>query len=339
MRRSLGRIFVFPFHGIFIIVLVSLRLGLLCMGKRSSISESKHIATVSGWEDGKHYERPVTKLDRWELQLADRLVIHMDGHDIVLVQDPHSNHLGGYIWLSSIVFCSYLVSLHNGMHKGRGHCHEWIHMDHSKRWVELGSGVGLIGLMLHRLGVENVIVTDIEELLPIIEKNVEANDILVQSISGRRSNEKSMELCSSMPTAVVVEPLLWNDDDAIYHVKSAGPIDYIVACDCIYSEASAVDLVLTMDKLAGPDTIIICLSEVRNQAAQDTFMEQAKSLFTVDLIPPVQWQKKIPGVEFDATLNLYRLHKPSATSPTGAHRRHGRGKKTTIASNNDSIHP
>ncbi|ORZ19610.1 hypothetical protein BCR42DRAFT_348262 [Absidia repens] len=254
------------------------------MGKRASISEHKHIATVSGWEDGKHYERPVTKLDRWELQSADKLVIHMDGHDIVLVQDPHSNHLGGYIWLSSIVFCSYLVSLHNGMHKGRGHRHEWIHMDHSKRWVELGSGVGLIGLMLHRLGVENVIVTDIEELLPIIEKNVEANDVLVQSISGRRSNEKSMELCASMPTAVVVEPLLWNDDDAIHHVKSAGPIDYIVACDCIYSEASAVDLVLTMDKLAGPDTTIICLSEVRNQAAQDTFMEQAKSLFTYTVV-------------------------------------------------------
>ncbi|KAI8081478.1 putative methyltransferase-domain-containing protein [Halteromyces radiatus] len=297
------------------------------MGKRSSVSEEKPIATVEGWEDGQHYQRPLTKLDRWELQSADKLTIHIDDTDIVLVQDPHSNHLGGYVWLSSIVFCTYLSALHAGMHKGRGQRHEWIHMDHGKRWVELGSGVGLIGLMLHRLGIEHVMVTDIAELVPTLERNVEANGILVQSITGRRKNEKSMEDYSNM--AVVVEPLLWNDDDAIGHVKSAGPIDYIVACDCIYSEASAVGLVMTMDKLAGPDTIIICLSEVRNQAAQDTFMEQANRVFSVDLIPPEQWRKKVTGVDFDETLNLYRLCK-STILPHMKDRRKKKSMTTTV---------
>ncbi|KAI8332558.1 putative methyltransferase-domain-containing protein [Chlamydoabsidia padenii] len=281
------------------------------MGKRLIVSEDKPIATVSGWEDGQHYERPVTKLDRWILQSADRMVIHIGERDIILVQDPHSNHLGGYIWLSSLVLCSYLDALHAGMNKGRGQRHEWIQMDHSKRWVELGSGVGLVGLTLHQLGIDNVIMTDIAELIPMLEKNVEANGVLVQSISGRRENPVSMDDgCTSM----VVEPLLWNDDTAIQHIKSAGPIDYIVVCDCIYSEASAVDLVITMDKLAGPDTVIICLSEVRNQAAQDTFMEQAQALFSVDLVPPVQWRKKVTDVTFDETLNLYRLSKSSPSS-------------------------
>jgi predicted nicotinamide N-methyase len=182
-------------------------------------------------------------------------------------------------------------------------------LDHGKLWVELGSGVGLIGLMLHKLGIENIVVTDIVDLVPTMEKNVEANGVLVQSLSGRRKNEKSLEDCSSMPTAVVVEPLLWNDDVAIGHIQSAGPIDYIVPCDCIYSEASAVDLVLTMDKLAGPETTIICLSEVRNQAAQDIFLEQAKVYFYVDLIPSSQWQAKVTDLAFDGTLNLYRLSK------------------------------
>ncbi|SAM06700.1 hypothetical protein [Absidia glauca] len=293
------------------------------MGKRSVVSEDKPIATVSGWEDGEHYERAVTKLDRWVLQSADRLVIHIGERDIVLVQDPHSNHLGGYIWLSSLVLCSYLDALHTGLPKGRGQRHEWIHMDHGKRWVELGSGVGLVGLMLHQLGIDNVVMTDIAELVPLLEKNVEANDVLVQSISGRRENAASMD--DGRP-GVVVEPLLWNDDAAIQHIKSAGPIDYIVVCDCIYSEASAVDLVLTMEKLAGPDTTIICLSEVRNQAAQDTFMEQAQAVFSVDLVPPVQWQKKVTDVVFDETLNLYRLSK-SASSSSLQKDRAGRKKK------------
>ncbi|KAI8336595.1 putative methyltransferase-domain-containing protein [Chlamydoabsidia padenii] len=294
------------------------------MGKQFNISKDKPIATIEGWEDGQHYKRSVTTLDRWELQSAEQLTIHIGQHDLVLLQDPHSPHLGGYVWLSSIIFCSYLDAIHLGMHKGRAHRHDWIHLEHGKRWVELGSGVGLIGLMLHKVGVENIVMTDIDELVPTIEKNVEANGILVQSISGRRENKKSMDDCSSMPTAVVVEPLVWNDDNAIRHIKSSGPIHYILACDCIYSEASAVDLIMTMDKLAGPDTLIICLSEVRNQVAQDTFIKQAQSVFLVELVPPNQWQKKVTNIRFDGTLNLYRLYKP-----------HGHASPLTIGHYND----
>lgn len=289
------------------------------MGKGSGNIEEKPIATVEGWEDGQHYVRHLTKLDRWELQNADKLTIHIGEHDIILVQDPHSNYLGGYVWLSSIVFCSYLDALHAIVHKRRGDRHEWIHLNHDKKWVELGAGVGLLGLMLHRLGVEHIMMTDIEELVPTLEKNVEANNILVHSITGRRENQTT-----DATKGITIEPLLWNDDEAIQHIKSDGKIDYILACDCIYSEASAMDLVATMDKLADPETIIICLSELRNQAAQDKFMEEAKKIFIVELIPPLQWQKKVTNVAFDETLNLYRLYKPSNDKNSS---RHGKKKK------------
>ncbi|CAO3633269.1 unnamed protein product [Cunninghamella echinulata] len=252
------------------------------MGKGSSNIEEKPIATVEG------------------------------EHDIILVQDPHSNYLGGYVWLSSIVFCSYLDALHAIAHKKRGDCHEWIHLIMIKR-------VGLLGLMLHRLGVEHIIMTDIEELVPTLEKNVEANNILVHSITGRRENQTT-----DATKGITIEPLLWNDDEAIQHIKSDGKIDYILACDCIYSEASAMDLVATMDKLADPETVIVCLSELRNQAAQDKFMEEAKKIFIVELIPPLQWQKKVTNVAFDETLNLYRLYKSSNDKNSS---RHGKKKK------------
>ncbi|KAI8393719.1 putative methyltransferase-domain-containing protein [Radiomyces spectabilis] len=264
------------------------------------MKEEKAIATIEGWEDGKPYIRDTSKLDRWELQSAERLTIHIGDEDVVLVQDPHSNHLGGYIWLTSIVFCKYLYALSHKRDR-----HNFIQLDRNKRWVELGSGVGLIGIMLHKLGLENVTITDIAELLPTMERNVEANNYAVHTITGRRENTAKQDNQS-----IIVEPLLWNDAEAISHIKSMGDIDYIVACDCIYSEASAIDLVETMDHLATSQTYIICISEVRNQAAQDAFLAEAKKRFTVDLIPAIQWQKKVTDISFDETLNLYRLRKP-----------------------------
>lgn len=266
------------------------------------IDEEPPIATIEGWEDGQPFKRGIHKLDRWALQSADTLTIHIGPHDIVLVQDPHSNYLGGYVWLTSIVFCSYLERLSSKRDR-----HGWISLDRRKRWVELGSGVGLIGIMLHKLGIEDVVITDIEELVETMEKNVEANQLHVKSISGRMKNDYDNDI-------IVVDPLLWNNVEEMDSIKAGGDIDYIVACDCIYSEASAMDLVDTMDYLSDEKTTIICISEVRNQAAQDKFMLEAEARFQVELLPAIQWQKKVNQVDFDETLNLYRLRKAKRRS-------------------------
>jgi predicted nicotinamide N-methyase len=264
------------------------------------VAERPPIATIEGWEDGQPFTRGIHKLDRWALQSADTMIVHIGQHDIVLVQDPHSNYLGGYIWLTSIVFCSYLERLSSKRDR-----HGWISLDRNKKWVELGSGVGLIGIMLHKLGIENVVITDISELVETMENNVEANNINIKSITGRRKNEKDENY-------IIVDPLLWNNQQEMSSIKSnlGDEIDYIVACDCIYSEASAIDLIKTMDFLSTDNTTIICISEVRNQQAQDKFMEEAQLIFQVELLPALQWQKKVNHqVDFDETLNLYRLRK------------------------------
>lgn len=264
------------------------------MGK---VDQEKAIATIEGWEDGQPYKRDIYTLDRWELQSADRLTFHFDTQDVVLVQDPHSPHLGGYIWLTSIVFCSYLERLSKKKSK-----HAWVQLDRSKRWVELGSGVGLIGILLRKLGIEHVIITDIAELVTVMERNVEANGLRVKSLSGRRKNDAEED------GTVVVEPLLWNDKEAIEHVRDSGPIDYILACDCIYSEASAVDLVDTMYALASKETKIVCVSEVRNQAAQDRFLAEAQKRFKIQILPANVWQHNNYSA-FDETLNFYCMKK------------------------------
>lgn len=266
-----------------------------------SVAEGPPIATISGWEDGQQFTRSLQKLDRWELQAADVLTVHIGDINIQLGQDPHSPHLGGYVWLSSMVLCSYLQNL--ALHHRRDR-HEPVKVDDKSTWIELGSGVGLMGIMLAKLGVQRVVMTDIEELVDTMKSNVSLNDMVCKDLDGRIIAQPS----SKEEGEIVVAPLFWGDKEAIHKTKDRYKPDYILACDCIYSEASAIDLVETMALLCTPSTIIVCMSEVRNQAAQDAFIREAEGLFHVELVPTVKWHGKVAKhIAFDETLNLYRL--------------------------------
>src|ERR1700733_12948812 len=118
------------------------------------VTDGPPIATISGWEDGQQFTRALNKLDRWELQAADLLTVHIGDVDIELAQDPHSPPLGGYVCLSSMVLCFYLQNL---AHHHRRDPHEPVKVDDKSTWIELGSGVGLMGIMLAKLGVQRVV--------------------------------------------------------------------------------------------------------------------------------------------------------------------------------------
>jgi hypothetical protein len=53
---------------------------------------------VAGWEDGQKFEKDLEGLDRWTTQSADTLQITItDKIKVIIKQDPHSRHLGGYV--------------------------------------------------------------------------------------------------------------------------------------------------------------------------------------------------------------------------------------------------
>lgn len=43
------------------------------------------------------------------------------------------------------------------------------------RCMELGAGIGLVGIFAAKLGCKHACVTDLPEVLPILERNVAAN--------------------------------------------------------------------------------------------------------------------------------------------------------------------
>ncbi|RUS18790.1 hypothetical protein BC937DRAFT_88331 [Endogone sp. FLAS-F59071] len=82
------------------------------------------------------------RLDRWELQNADTLTVHLGTLDVRLAQDPYSSHLGGYVWVSSFALCSYFQSPEEEERNGRdgdSDTRDSVRLDASSTWIELGS--------------------------------------------------------------------------------------------------------------------------------------------------------------------------------------------------------
>ncbi|XP_066550670.1 protein N-lysine methyltransferase METTL21D isoform X1 [Amia ocellicauda] len=135
-----------------------------------------------------------------------------------------------------------------------------------KTVVELGAGTGVVGLMAATLGA-HVIVTDLEDLQPLLETNIQDNAALVSSGS------------------VKAKVLKWGEDVAEF----LPPPDFLLMADCIYYEQSLEPLVMTLRSLAGPQTCIICCYEQRtmghNPEVEKRFFELLLRHFESEAIP------------------------------------------------------
>ncbi|GBG61183.1 hypothetical protein CBR_g19259 [Chara braunii] len=220
--------------------------------------------TLSGWMDGVPTTVTLSSLDRWAAQAATRVTLDFNGKQKILIsQDPHSPHLGGYIWDSAALLCLYLQAY---AELGRLPLHDLL-------ILELGAGVvALPSILCAKLGARRVIATDIPELVDGILENIQMNRLSEDVITAR--------------------PLVWGDTEAMNAIVKDLRPNVILASDCIYSEASAKALVQTMDQVCtsmvceqGISPAIYCISEVRNAAAQLEFQQEASKRFDLEIVP------------------------------------------------------
>ncbi|CAE6359512.1 unnamed protein product [Rhizoctonia solani] len=126
-----------------------------------------------------------------------------------------------------------------------------------QRVIELGSGTGLVGLVAGLLNAEEVVITDQEQLVNIMEENIELNNL--------QDRVRASVLNWG-------EPLLPNLPQAI---------SLVIAADCVYAEPAFPLLVSTLTDLNNtyPEAeILFCYKKRRK--ADKRFFGMLKKQFT-----------------------------------------------------------
>ncbi|KNE56250.1 hypothetical protein AMAG_02084 [Allomyces macrogynus ATCC 38327] len=252
--------------------------------------------TLRGYEDGKPFERELHALDRWATQAADSISVTISTtsapHTDIKVFPPLTVHLkqrasvfiGGQLWNTAFILACWFYSRHA----------HGIHDYGALRVCEVGAGIGLLALALAALDAR-VTATDLADVVPILDDNVARNPHLAMGAGG-------------VPR-ITAAALDWGDKDA---VVPGYPFDLVVACDCIYSEVSAGDLVECLVRLCSPveaggkapATTVWVVSEVRNESIQQAFLEQAREIFEIGYMDIVKDVAPYLPAELRAGLNV-----------------------------------
>ncbi|CAE7726875.1 eef1akmt3 [Symbiodinium pilosum] len=157
---------------------------------------------------------------------------------------------GCIVWPSAHSMCAHLCA-HPELVRG-------------KRVVELGAGTGLVGLVCSALGAAEVVLTDLSQGLPLLQRNVQLN---VGALGG---------------AATRVAELRWGQQASI-QVAPEG-CDVVIGCEVIYQhdDETASALVATMRHLAGKDGSCLMAYEFRDGLVQDAvFFDAVNEVFEV----------------------------------------------------------
>ncbi|KAI0326860.1 hypothetical protein GY45DRAFT_1328425 [Cubamyces sp. BRFM 1775] len=153
--------------------------------------------------------------------------------------------------------------------------------------IELGAGTGLLAVVLAPF-TRHYTVTDTDDLVPLIRKNVVRN----QSNSlGASSKWRSSFSPSPNPSNITAAPLDWieirNASAALRRkLVPAEPADLLLVVDCIYHPSLIPPLLSTIDYLAVPGrTAVLVVVELR---AEDVVREFLQGW--LDLSPAGEWE-------------------------------------------------
>lgn len=193
----------------------------------------------------------------------------------MLAQDPNSHNLGTTVWDASIVLAKYLEKNAKKGAFSKAHVQ-------NKRAIELGAGIsGLAGMCLALMGA-NVVMTDItSKVLDLLTQNVEYN----LSPASLRLNSGISE-CGETD----VQELDWANPDHIARFNP--PIDFIVAADCVYNEASVAIFLDTILALWGPRTVGAICNEFRSESVHSEFQKQFSERFTIKKVATSKMNKE-----------------------------------------------
>ncbi|XP_026731298.1 protein-lysine methyltransferase METTL21D-like [Trichoplusia ni] len=137
--------------------------------------------------------------------------------------------------------------------------------------IELGSGLGVVGLTAATLGAQ-VTLTDLPEALPLLRKNINENKYKISSMGGY----------------AIAEALIWGETSPLFDEK----YDMVLLADCVYYEEAVDPLINTLKCLVNnsqDQPIVYLTQELRQTEAQKTmwtsFYDKLSDYFFIKQIP------------------------------------------------------
>lgn len=201
---------------------------------------------------------------------SDIFTIDVFGETINLKQAPNNTAIGhgAVVWEAAVCFAKYMEF---GSDKNLTHSKL-----RGKRVLELGCGPGLGGLATMMRG-SKVLFTDLDAVLDVVGKPS------IMSVYGSLTSRGSGEFSDLPPPQVA--PLDWTHPDGLESITE-DTFDYVLACDCVFSEALIPDLIRTIKNAVTPRSLVYVVHEIRDADANDLFLLKLREDFTVKAIPP-----------------------------------------------------
>ncbi|GJJ75324.1 hypothetical protein EMPS_07682 [Entomortierella parvispora] len=175
------------------------------------------------------------------------------------------------------------------------------------RIVELGAGTGLVGIALaKRLNPSaTLMLTDLEEVIPLLEKNVQDTQDWRLKSHGSAASAAWMPSGPSEPASerpstsahLEVEPLAWGNSSHAARILSKGRVDYVLACDLVYFPELYPPLLQTLREITDLDTRVIFGYKDRAHWKEMPFWEQFGRYFEMEVVRIER--KKSPGTSDD----------------------------------------
>jgi len=213
--------------------------------------------------------------DRWLVHSAEEVKVTLGHLQLTIVQKPKSLTalkigVGACLWDGAILLAAFLAAQPDYRFVGA-------------KCIELGAGVGLVGIALAKMGAF-VTLTDIDKVLPLLEDNLRANGIPERAMAGGGG-------------WAAVEPLEWGKAGWMQRVgaMSDPPPEWILAADCCYIDNDGISpstsaFVETCAGLCGPGTRCLVAFERRSPEVRQCFLQEAKAKFRrVEMIPVSQF--------------------------------------------------
>lgn len=179
-----------------------------------------------------------------------------DGGELVFHQTKMSS-LGGWVYDAAAVLAKYLETPHFASKDPKGGNLK------GQKLIELGAGTGVVGMLAGYYGAA-AILTDLEQLVPLLDYNIEKNQSVLKG-------------------KVTAAPLCWGE--SVEHCLPHP--DYLILANCVYYRCLEV-LHQTMVALVGPSTTVLACYEERTDGIHElieSFHQLIKDDFDIEEVP------------------------------------------------------